>query len=317
MNNYGVGVIMKKLVGISIFSLQEKYGDRRALEIVSEIGADSADFSLEFNINDYRNKDSVYSKGDEAVREYYSDLKAYADSLGIIIGQTHGKLPGFKNIKEEDDALVENSRLDCIATAALGAPVCVIHNATSIFLGPDPDPELMHKLSFDMFSRIIPYAKENGIKIATETFGDAVRFSACDFFGNMPEFEKAYAKIKAVDELKDWFTVCVDTGHSNKAMRYGNPKPADIIRKMGSEVTVLHLNDNDTFTDQHKIPMTGTIDWKDVFDALDEIGYSGIYNMELALRHFGKDFQIETAEFAVKLMRYILKERYGEQALTR
>ena len=308
---------MKKLVGISICSLQEKYGDRRALEIVSETGADSADFSLEFNCNDYRNKDSVYAKGDEAVREYYSDLKAYADSLGIIIGQTHGKLPGFKNIKEEDDALVENSRLDCIATAALGAPVCVIHNATSIFLGPDPDPELMHKLSFDMFSRIIPYAKENGVKIATETFGDAVRFSACDFFGNMSEFEKAYARIKAVDELKDWFTVCVDTGHSNKAMRYGNPKPADVIRKMGSEVTVLHLNDNDTFTDQHKIPMTGTIDWKDVFDALDEIGYSGIYNMELALRHFGKDFQIETAEFAVKLMRYILKERYGEQALTR
>lgn len=47
-------------------------------------------------------------------------------------------------------------------------------------------------------------------------------------------------------------------------------------------------------------------------DALDEMGYNGIYNTELALRHFGKDFQIETAEFAVKLMRYILKERYGE-----
>ena len=305
---------MKRLVGISIGSLQEKYGDRRALEIVSEIGADSADFSLEFDRNDYRNKDCVYSKGDDAVREYYLSLKEYADSLGIIIGQTHGKLPGFRNIKAEDDALVENSRLDCIATAALGSPVCVIHNATSIFLGPDPDPELMHKLSFDMFSRIIPYAIENGIKIATETFGDAVRFSACDFFGNMAEFEKAYNAVKAVDELKDGFTVCVDTGHSNKAMRYNNPKPADVIRRLGKEVTVLHLNDNDTLTDQHKIPMTGTIDWKDVFDALDEIGYSGIYNMELALRHFGKDFQYETAEFAVKLMRYILKERYGNDA---
>ena len=306
------GVIMKKMVGISTFSLQEKYGDRRALEIVKEIGADSADFTLEFGVNDYRNKDSVYSKGDEAVREYYSGLKEYADKLGIIIGQTHGKLPGFRNIKAEDDALVENTRLDCIATAALGAPVCVVHNATSIFLGPDPDPELMHKLSFDMFSRVIPYAKENGIKIATETFGDAVKFSACDFFGNIEEFVKAYEAVKAVDELKDHFTVCVDTGHSNKAMRYNNPKPADVIRRMGGEVTVLHLNDNDTFTDQHKIPKTGTIDWKDVFDALDEIGYNGIYNMELNLRHFSPDFQIETAEFAVKVMKNILKERYGE-----
>ncbi len=302
---------MKRLVGVSTGSLQIKYGDRRTLEILSEIGADSADFSLEFDTNDYRNTDCVYAKGDEAIREYYSELKEYAYSLGIIIGQTHGKLPGFRNIKTEDDALVENTRLDCIATAALGAPVCVIHNATSIFLGPDPDPELMHKLSLDMFSRILPYAKENGIKIATETFGDAVRYSACDFFGNIDEFQKAYANIKAIDELKDFITVCVDTGHSNKAMRYNNPKPADVIRRMGKEVTVLHLNDNDTFKDQHKIPMTGTIDWKDVFDALDEIGYSGIYNMELELCHFGKDFQIETAEFAVKLMKYILKERYG------
>ena len=106
---------MKRLVGISICSLQEKYGDRRAIEIVSEIGADSADFSLEFDRNDYRNEECVYAKGDEAVREYYSGLKEYADSLGIIIGQTHGKLPGIKNIKDEDDALVENSRLDCIS----------------------------------------------------------------------------------------------------------------------------------------------------------------------------------------------------------
>ena len=76
---------MKRLVGISIGSLQEKYGDKRALEIVSEIGADSADFSLEFESNDYRNRDCVYSKGDDAVREYYSKLKEYADALGIII----------------------------------------------------------------------------------------------------------------------------------------------------------------------------------------------------------------------------------------
>ena len=50
---------MKRLVGISVCSLQEKYGDRRALEIASEIGADSVDFSLEFDWNDYRNKDCL------------------------------------------------------------------------------------------------------------------------------------------------------------------------------------------------------------------------------------------------------------------
>ena len=33
--------------------------------------------------------------------------------------------------------------------------------------------------------------------------------------------------------------------------------------------------------------------------------------MELHLPHFGEDFAIETAEFAIKLMRHILKTRYG------
>ena len=73
---------------------------------------------------------------------------------------------------------------------------------------------------------------------------------------------------------------------------------------------MLHLNDNDTFTDQHKIPKTGCIDWEDVFNALDEIGYNGIYNMELNLSHFGGDFLVETAEFAVKVLKYMLKQRY-------
>lgn len=93
----------------------------------------------------------------------------------------------------------------------------------------------------------------------------------------------------------------------NKAMRFGNPTPANVIRRLGDSVKILHLNDNDTLTDQHKIPRTGTIDWKDVFAALSEIGYDGVYNMELNLRHFGNNFLCETAEFAVKVMRNMLE----------
>ena len=57
--------------------------------------------------------------------------------------------------------------------------------------------------------------------------------------------------------------------------------------------------------------MSGTIDWKDTFDALDEIGYDGVYNMELGLNHFGNDFEIEEAAFSIKVMRNILKDKYG------
>lgn len=301
---------MKKQVSLSIGALQKKYGDQRALHIAARIGVDAVDFDLCGAQNDYRTPNSLYSKGPQAVLEYYTALKEFAQKNGIFIGQTHGKMSGFVNRPAEDDALVKNTELDCLATAALGAGVCVVHNATSIFLGPNPEPALMYRLSYELFSRTVPFALKNGIKIATETFGDAVKYSACDFFGNFSAFEKAYLDIASRPELREGFTVCVDTGHSNKAMRYGNPTPANVIRKLGKAVTVLHLNDNDTFTDQHKIPKTGCIDWEDVFNALDEIGYSGIYNMELNLSHFGSDFLVETAEFAVKVLKYMLKQRY-------
>ena len=304
---------MDKKVSLSLFTLQRLYDDRRALEIAYEIGAEAVDFSTDIQKRfDYRNPDSIYSKGDEAVTEYFSELKKYADDHGITICMTHGRGPGFRNIPEEDEALIENARLDCLAAKTLGAPVCIIHAVTTIYMGPDCPPELMHELNFKMFTRIIPFAKKYGIKIATETFGDAVKFNSCDFFGNINEFVKSYNDICAVEDFKDYFTICVDTGHSNKASRFNNnPEPAEVIRILGKDVTCLHLNDNDKMTDQHKIPMTGCINWNDVFDALDEVGYSGYYNMELDLRYFGEDYVIETAEFAVKTMKHILKSRYG------
>ena len=93
-------------------------------------------------------------------------------------------------------------------------------------------------------------------------------------------------------------------------MRFGEPTPADVIRTVGDRVKVLHLNDNDTLTDQHKMPFSGTVDWDDVFDALDEIGYDGVYNMELELEFYGRELVTDTAAFAIKVLRNYLNKRY-------
>lgn len=297
-------------ISIAIGILQKKYGDEEALRIAARIGADAVDFDL--CDNDRKNPNCLYSKDDQTITAYYRHLKEVADELGIIVGQTHGRLQGFKDIPEEDDNLIANARIDCMATAALGAKISVVHSVTTIFLGPDADPKKMRDLNFDMFTRMLPFAKEYGIVIASETFGDAVKFACCDFFGQINEFLMSYNRVCAVEDFADYFKICVDTGHSNKAMRFGNPKPGDIIRLAGSNLVALHLNDNDTLTDQHKTPLTGTIDWNDVLSALDEIHYTGIYNMELELRHFGKDFEIEEAAFAIKVMKNMLKDRYGK-----
>ncbi len=296
----------EKLVGISTFSLQAKYGDLRAIELAAKVGADAIDFSTENN--SFLNKNNIYSKSDEEIYNYFSKLKSKSDELGITISQTHGRISGFKNIPSEDEALMRNHRLDCIATKALGAPVCVIHNPTTIYLTPDAPAELMHELAFNQLSQMVEICKQYDLVLATETFGDAASYNCCDFFGNISEFLTVYNRVKALDGNEKHMKICVDTGHSHKATRFSNPPVADVIRLCGKDIVALHLHDNDTLADQHKTPLTGSINWTDVLAALNDVEYCGVYNMEIALTHFGDDFMVEEASFAVKVMKHILSK---------
>lgn len=312
-------------IGLSIGALQSFYGDKDSLRIAKEIKADAIDFSLEdFNGRyDYRNPNSIYAKSEEEFCAYFLGLKEYANSLGLKIAQTHGRGFGFRDIKEEDEALIRNARLDCWATSLLGAPVCVIHAVTTMF-HMDKSAQYMRNLNFQMFTNILPYAKKYGIKIATETFGDVHGGVCCDFFGNLDEFIDSYEKICSIGDNRKYFTVCMDTGHTNKATKFnGNPQVHEAIRILGDRITVLHLNDNNTEGDQHLIPfvdksgqqISGTIDWGKTFDALKEIGYSGVYNMELHLQRYGEELIAETGAFAIKVLRNALKKRENDKNL--
>lgn len=302
---------MTRPVSLSIGGLQSRFGDLRALEIAAEIGADAVDFDTCARRFDYTNPDSVYARTDEEIIAYFAGLRARADALGIAVCQTHGRIGGYSADEAQNAVVVENARRDLLAARVLGAPVCVIHSVSTIAMGPDADPALMRRLNFEMFTRMLPHARAVGVKIASETFGDAPKMGCLDFFGDFREFLMSYHRVCAVENFADYFTLCADTGHSNKATRFGQPSPADAIRMMGRHLTCLHLNDNDTLTDQHKLPLSGTINWNDLLDALDEIGYTGTYNMELNLNNFGKDLIIEHAAFAVRVMRNMLTGRYG------
>ena len=91
-------------------------------------------------------------------------------------------------------------------------------------------------------------------------------------------------------------------------MRFGNPDPAEVIRRLGNRITLLHLNDNDTLTDQHKMPLSGSIDWASVLGALEEVGYRGVYNMELNLKRYGEALMADHAAFAIKVLREALQK---------
>lgn len=297
---------MKK-IGISIDGPQDEIGSVRALELAKEIGADAVDFDV--NHYDYRKPDSPYSKSDEEIIAYFTKMREKAESLGLEIYQTHGRYRTWLPNSEDAAACIENARRDCLATSVLGAKYCVMHGVTTKAAGTEASPETMHEICYNVWSKILPFAKQYGVIIATETFGNINNGPVCDFFGHADEFWKLYQRICSAGDNADYFKICVDTGHSNNAVRFGSLSAEDSIRLFGKNIVCLHLNDNNGLADQHRPLMAGSINWNNVFEALDEVGYDGVYNLELNLSCFGKGFEKETAEFAVKQARFLLNQR--------
>ena len=302
---------MKK-ISISTGTLQSLYGEKEAIKKAKEAGADGVDFNLWSALYTVEDKDSAYSKGEEAITEYFSEIKAYADSIGMEIFMTHGNGTGYKNVKRDDDILVENIRRDIIATKALGAEICVLHTAGNYHLPPETPRERMLEMNFELFDKTLPLAKEMGIRLATETFGSSSRYGCIDFFGDNKNFIEGFMPL--YEKYGDTFVVCVDTGHTNLTVNFGFPPVEEIIESLGSHVCALHLHDNNGLKDQHKIPGTGDINWNGVFFALNKINYTGVYNLEISPLHFGNDFALEETVFAVKALKQLLKNQESQNA---
>lgn len=296
---------MEKKVSMCLCHLQMKLGDREAVRIAREIGADGIDFNL--IMHDVRKEGSLYAQGDEAVVKYFSEIKKYADELGVMIPQTHGRLYGFGVSAEDDAAFIRNSELDLLATEILGAKYCVVHTPAITWVGDGKSDDEMYAISSRLFGSILPFAKARGIKIAAETHGDSGKYGKMEFFGYADHLIEGIDRVRKACDAEDALCVCVDTGHTNMTVRYGEPSVGDVIRRLGDRVEVLHLHDNAGIKDQHKIPMTGIIDWADVFAALGEIGYDGWYNLENDVTHFGEGFEVEEAAFSVKVLRQMIK----------
>lgn len=298
---------MKK-IGLSIGALQTKYGDKRALEICAESGFDSVDFNM-------RKFDKNVDISDNEVIEFFSEIKEKADSLGLVISQTHGRVRSYTPDEEYCEFVRKAARLDLLATKVLGAPSCVIHNITTGWW-PDADAAFMHAKNKELLDYLVPFAEEFDVNIGMETFGDSTRGGkrVIDFFGDSRELKRQFDSLDT-----DKKVICMDTGHTNKAFNVGAndgstvPDVVESIYLFGKDIKILHLNDNNGFTDQHLPPfigMQGGVQWKEVFAALDDVGYDGYYNFELALNYL-RDSMEDYVHFLGKHLRRAVNGELG------
>ncbi|MBR5868303.1 MAG: sugar phosphate isomerase/epimerase [Clostridia bacterium] len=92
----------------------------------------------------------------------------------------------------------------------------------------------------------------------------------------VPNADEILAIIQGIGSPR--FGVCLDTGHLNLC----DKDQQAFIRKAGEKLQALHIADNDGSGDQHMMPFNrGNIDFFAVVKTLREIGYQGIFNMEI------------------------------------
>jgi len=286
---------MSRKISVFIGTAISYSGWERALEAAAEGGYDGIDFSFNRASSETMKGTHYHHDVDE---EYLYKIKRRATELGLEIPMVHGHIgKDFWNQDEESkEKFIITSERDFRAAAILGAEVCVVHGPG--LNGDIPnDLEAMHKASLDGYTSIIPYAEKYNVKMAMET-SSLTALTDANIFAKAEEMAKAYDAVPT--KMK---AICVDTGHTYISKKVDGIPVEDFIRMLGNRVEYLHLHDNCGYGDDHSLPGIGGIKWKNVFDVLREIGYSGWYNYELGyggMGYLGYEYLRSSAAFLRK-----------------
>ena len=126
------------------------------------------------------------------------------------------------------------------------------------------------EMNLAFMSKLLAVAREENIVICLENMP-------------MPNFSMGSpeAILRFIETMNDeHFQMCLDTGH---VAVFPQLRLGDEVRKLGKVIRVLHVHDNSGRGDEHKPPYEGIIDWADFLSALQEIGFDGVFSLELAM----------------------------------
>ena len=136
-------------------------------------------------------------------------------------------------------------------------------------------PEAYIERGIRTLEMLVPAAEKNGVTIAVEN-----AFSAVSGVAALTRYVRHFGGSPGIG-------VCVDVGHANISFRTPGKTAEqlrlDTIQRMNAELLLCdghmeeallphlvaaHLHDNDGLADEHKMPMTGTIDWTTILGIL-------------------------------------------------
>lgn len=262
-----------------IYSTVKHVGYEKAVELVAKAGFDAWDFSM-FDMARYDWATNTVFQEDNELRgkdyaSFAKKLRRIGEDNGIHCNQSHAPFP--VNCAETRSYL--KRAIEC--TALAGGSICIIH----------PDNYSSAEKNAEMYFELLPFAKECGVKIATENMWcwdrekDQASVAACSHHDDF------LAHIKAVND--PYLVACLDLGHAE--MKGLDTTAEKMIHTLGEHLQALHIHDNDLKHDSHQIPFSMSIDFDKIAKALKAIDYKGYFTLEADryLSDFNKDNVLE------------------------
>jgi L-ribulose-5-phosphate 3-epimerase len=242
--------------------VSKKYGDEKAVRLISGAGFDAVDYSMFFMQSD---ECVLNTPGYE---NYALNLRQIAEDCGVFFNQAHAPFPSYR---EGDDTYNEKITPKIIrameVASILGVKIIVVH--------PTDFKEDKFLRNIEFYNNLLPYCKQYNIRVALENMWgrDAKRGYIISNVCSEPEEFARY--LDALDDT--YFTGCLDLGHCGLV----GVECADAIKTLGHKrLRALHVHDNDFKSDTHTLPFFSKMDWEPIAAALKAINYAGDFTFE-------------------------------------
>ena len=257
---------------------------RRNLYQIGKIVKEAGFECVESTITDIILTQLGGNKSNDPITEAYN-VREYFDKLGLEFEKTHSRFrtsfdPAFdwKSMREENLCQLDYAK-------ALGAKYFVVHADTYAPQWGTFNPDDALDAAYEYLAPLVEKGKKLGVGIAVETLFEE---------GQVPDGRLRYTStsdevIAVIDKFNDpAVTCCLDIGHA--AIAYGT-NLLDEIKKIGSRISCLHVQDNNStqpvtvipqnfVKDMHLPLFEGSLDWEGIIGTLKEIGYKGDFTLE-------------------------------------
>lgn len=264
-----------------------------ALKLVKDFGFDATDIGFGSLIPEYN---LIYR---ENYLEEAKKLREYADSIGLLINQSHARFDFTRTSKEE---YMEDMLKTVEASAVLGVKNVVIHADTYYEKYGIQDANQVCNIIYDIHAPMVELAKKRGVNIACENLFDDYRAPHnlhCRFCSRFDEL------MMIVDRFNsDNVGVCWDFGHGR--VGFGDDFALDYLEKVGKKLFATHVHDNIYHQDLHSFPYLGGTDWTRALDIIKRIGYTGAWTFELVYGCIPDELLCDFGKIFAKTGRYMI-----------